>query len=549
MSLGQGGKNIMKKITVILFVGVFLAVAVSSAYAVETTVARTEVRLWNPDKAYNGYTIFTPQSWDTTYLIDMGGNVVNEWPETSNPKLLENGNVWGGMEELDWDGNIVWEWDPDLDSGRPNIGQHHDSWKIFNPKLGKMTALALTRYDVVTNAEIYAAGGDPSIDYENGRFRGDDSRLDGLAEVDMESGEIIWEWKFHDHTIQDRNAAWPNHVGGLTIADFPGKADVFWKTDQANSTDNEEGIIRDWHHCNAIDYNEELDLIAINAKHWSEFYVIDHGATFIAGDPAGSTALAAGPAGDYIYRFGNPSAYGQGVPPGYLEEGNQQMYGAHNIQWIKDAHYTGGPALPGAGNFLIFMNGNYHPMTNHSEILEINPYLDAAGFDTGSYVNPPDADYTDGINSPSNQIVWSFASEMPNSFYGRHVSSAQRLPNGNTLIDSGTQGHFLEVTEDGEVVWDYISPVFGRGNPPQIEPSFFDFMGRGNTVFRAYRYGPDYPGLKGKNLVPQGTLTGRVPLGSGDELQTPLTGFGFTGMGIGGGGATGGAGEGGVGGY
>jgi hypothetical protein len=47
----------------------------------------------------------------------------------------------------------------------------------------------------------------------------------------------------------------------------------------------------------------------VNAKHMSEFYVIDHGGTFVAGDYAASKALAASDAGDFLYRFGNPSAY------------------------------------------------------------------------------------------------------------------------------------------------------------------------------------------------------------------------------------------------
>ncbi len=30
----------------------------------------------------------------------------------------------------------------------------------------------------------------------------------------------------------------------------------------------------------------------------------------------------------------------------------------------------------------------------------------------------------------------------------------------------------------------------------------FDFLGFGNAVFRVYRYGPDYPGLAGRDLTP-----------------------------------------------
>jgi hypothetical protein len=35
-----------------------------------------------------------------------------------------------------------------------------------------------------------------------------------------------------------------------------------------------------------------------------------------------------------------------------------------------------------------------------------------------------------------------------------------------------------------------------------------------NSVFRAFRYGLDEPALKGRDLAPQGTITGREPQGS-----------------------------------
>jgi hypothetical protein len=79
-----------------------------------------------------------------------------------------------------------------------------------------------------------------------------------------------------------------------------------------------------------------------------ELYVIDHNGTFIAGDPKASIAKAAGPAGDFLYRFGDPARYAQGDPPKVLENwdsatsGHKQMGGAHDVRWIC-------PGLPGAG--------------------------------------------------------------------------------------------------------------------------------------------------------------------------------------------------------
>jgi hypothetical protein len=57
------------------------------------------------------------------------------------------------------------------------------------------------------------------------------------------------------------------------------------------------------------------------------------------------------------------------------------------------------------------------------------------------------------------------------------------------------------VTPAGEIVWDYISPVGKDGIQHDINA-----IANGNIVFRAHRYLPDYPGLAGKDLTPQGTI-------------------------------------------
>ena len=61
------------------------------------------------------------------------------------------------------------------------------------------------------------------------------------------------------------------------------------------------------------------------------------------------------------------------------------------------------------------------------------------------------------------------------------ISNAQRLSNGNTLINEGATGRLFELTAAAEVVWEYINPFFSG-------PTARDQQ---NAVFRAYRY--DYP--------------------------------------------------------
>jgi len=64
-------------------------------------------------------------------------------------------------------------------------------------------------------------------------------------------------------------------------------------------------------------------------------------------------------------------------------------------------------------------------------------------------------------------------------FFSTNISSAQRLPNGNTLITEGAPGRLLEVTADRKVVWEYIYPVFGGANAS-------------NGVYRGYRVPYDW---------------------------------------------------------
>lgn len=135
--------------------------------------------------------------------------------------------------------------------------------------------------------------------------------------------------------------------------------------------------------------------------------------------------------------------------------------------------------------------------------------------DTGNYVNPPDAGYwklvsendKDTHKQPrliSNQIVWTYSSKNNTAFFSHIGSSAQRLPNGNTFICSDTDGHFFEVTNDGVLVWDYINPIAKNYGILETMP---DALPMTNQVFRAYRYGFDFPAFANKDLSAKGLLS------------------------------------------
>lgn len=482
-----------------------LVLSTLAAAAYERLQGPTELLYWDKLKAYAGYTLFGVGS--RTFLLDMEGQVVHTWKIGTNPQLLDNGNIldatredpsgFQGLREVDWDGNTVWQHVEKRDDYAP----HHDWVRIHNQALDAPTTLYIANKSV-SHEQAIAAGADPG----RGPYRG--GQMDAVVEVDME-GKVVWEWWFFDHLVQDIDPSKPNHVGeGKTVADRPGRLNI-----------NMPGrpLKRDWLHCNSIDYNPQLGQVVINSVQ-GECYIIDHDGTFVAGDPAAGIAKAAGPGGDFLYRFGDPARHAQGDPPRILENwdsattGHRQMGGTHHVSWIPPGH-------PGAGHLMVFNNGQYlYQRTPQSSVLEINPYLDASGRDTGSHVNPPDAGYReerydhDTHNRPrqvSRQIVWSYRSRNSHGFFSHIGSSAQRLPNGNTFICSDTEGHLFEVTPEGGLAWEYINPITREGAVKVLG----DRLPMTNSVFRAFRYGPDHPAFKGRDLTPGGTLTERADQG------------------------------------
>ena len=482
-----------------------ISLLLNSAGAYESSRGPTELIHWDPEGAYNGYTIVSPGRVDGVYLVDMAGEVVKYWPDLTGAYLMQDGTLVGSMRgvdfvEVDWDGNVLWEHSEARESHRP----HHDDMRIYNAALGEYTRLYIANVGM-THDEVIALGADPSR-----AERYDDVQMDAVVEVDR-AGNVIWEWRFSDHLIQDLSPDRKNHVGeGKTMADYPGRLDINWGTPSV-----------DYMHSNGIDYNPELGHLAISSNRFFEIYIVDHDGTFVAGDPEESLRLAASEAGDFLYRFGNPANYGQGEYPYYSDKewfmlpysGHRQIGGNHDIQWIEDG-------LPGAGNLLLFNNGMSVPRAQRdrdaqSEVLEINPYLNGDGADTGRYVNPPEAGYTyipetdaTGRQPPvtrwvSRQIVGAY--RPLDGFVSYHGSAVQRLPNGNTLISLARPGRLVEVAPDGEVVWEYVNPVTAEDGivTTVITSRHTNTMGG----WSPYRYSPDHPGLAGKDLTPKGPIT------------------------------------------
>lgn len=491
-------------VNLVIACGLVTIVAAFAVYGHEAFHGPTELIYYDPEKTADGYVMFSVRprhdDHEFTYLINMQGEVVHKW-KTVTPayqgrsyyiektaRLTEKGSVIQGImtsepgegrprsliQELDWDGNPVWEFiDP-----REGYRYHHTFKRIWNNHLNDWT-LIFTSQIPMSQEQAVASGADPSVQWN--------AAPDGVVEVDMQ-GNVVWEWWTLDHVVQDKNPSWPNYG---VISEHPEKIDLNWGN----------GLRGNFIHQNALDYNQTLGQIVVNNSRMSEFYVIDHDGTFVAGDFEASWVLAAGPAGDIKFRWGNPNVYDSGDGPSYEADGNsssegdQQLHFSHDIQWIKEG-------LAGVGNFLIFNNGARRAGGYRSEIIEINPYA-------GAYPNAPYLSETKA-GGPEKQRVWSFTSVEPNSFYSAHISSTQRLPNGNTLALSGRHGHIFQVTPEGEVVWEYTVPVMDIiEEGAELKDIYKRVISDRdhNWTFAAHWYPLDHPGLVGRDLTPQGKIT------------------------------------------
>ncbi len=91
------------------------------------------------------------------------------------------------------------------------------------------------------------------------------------------------------------------------------------------------------------------------------------------------------------------------------------------------------PVLLKNGNILIFDNNSRDPgIKSQSKVIEFNPF--------------------------TKEIVWQYKGDKQHPFYSRTCGTNQRLPNGNTLITESDNGRAFEVTKDGKIVWEYVTP-------------------------------------------------------------------------------------------
>lgn len=70
------------------------------------------------------------------------------------------------------------------------------------------------------------------------------------------------------------------------------------------------------------------------------------------------------------------------------------------------------------------------------------------------------------------EVRWRFTEDPRHPFHSETCGTAQRLPNGNTLITETDAGHAFEVTRDQEIVWEFLSPHRAGDNGEYVASLF-----------------------------------------------------------------------------
>ena len=414
--------------------GIVIARAAPSVYPTGTTI-------YDPDRTFNGFTVLSPLGEPEAVVIDMNGNVVKSWEgyqiSAGGPiRVLPGGYVIGpvganppkqeslGLVEKDFDGNVVWEFDHNQQiqtrDGETvwSARQHHDWQRSDFPAGYYSPGVSPAPLGATTLVLTHTTHINPNV------APGRELDEDRLIEVNAD-GEIVWDWVVGDH-----------------IDDF-GYSDAARAAIASPQGPGRGGY--DWFHMNSATYVGPNRFFDAGDERFAPDNVI------VSSRQSSLVAIIARD-GSVVWQIG----------PDFTERpelaGIRQIIGQHHAHMIPKG-------LPGAGDIMIFDNGGSSGYGSPSPI--------ALG---GQGIYARATSRVVEIDPVSYELVWSYTA--PN-FYSTNISSAQRLPNGNTLITEGAGGRLFEVTSEGEIVWEYMHPVFSGAR-------------QSNAVYRGYRVPYDW---------------------------------------------------------
>jgi Arylsulfotransferase (ASST) len=402
------------------------------------SVYPTGTTIYDPARTWSGYTVLSVLGMQAVVVIDMNGNIVKRWDGYNDSaggpaRVLPQGVVIAAvgarpphqeslaLEQRDFDGNVVWRFDHNQrietrDGGAIWSARQHHDWQRNDFPAGYYSPEAWP--EGVASRTLLLT----HTNHERPAVADVMLEDDRLIEVTPDS-EIVWEWVAGDHIDElgfDAEAR-------AAISAGPG-------------FNNARGSF-DWLHINSATY--------VGPNRWFDAgdERFDPANVIISSRQASLLAIV-GRDGSIVWRIGPDFSQTEQLRK------IRQIIGQHHAHLIPKG-------LPGAGNLLVFDNGG------------------ASGY---GFANPNAQDGTGAFARDSSRVleidpvtlelVWSY--RAPGRFYSSNISGAQRLANGNTLITEGAPGRVFEVTADGEVVWEYMSP-------------FFSGPRRSNSVYRAYR--------------------------------------------------------------
>jgi hypothetical protein len=440
------------------------AVLIGCAFAATTAASPriypTGVTIYDPARAYNSFICFSAPD-GATHLIDMDGDEVRSWPHVGlpgaviDPKLIggKRGHVFlqlsdgpdarGGIFSNKTVGELDWDGKTVWEWGEQAPGgmaRQNHDWA----RLPNGDTLML-----VTIPHAVAQLGPKEL--------GDQ----GIYEVNP-AGEIVWKWVAGEHL--DEFGYSPEGLNYL----------------REKVAHNPEEV---W------GYLEINDLQVVGANKWFDAgdKRFDPDNLIFDSRKSNFIAIIDKKTGKIVWRLGpdfpnSEYVQDQRILTKTVPRPVDQLSGQH------DAHIIP-KGLPGAGDMLVFddQGGAGFPPA-------------ALGIYAGSRVLE--------IDPVKKEIVWQYTGADSGrpvwSFYSSFVSSAQRLPNGNTLIDEGMDGRFFQITPDGDIVWEYV-PLYA-GKRQVAGKAFLDSL-----VFRAQAVPYDW--------VPEGTPHAEKPVKEIDVTQ------------------------------